>query len=241
MNGSSLPSRTVTIASSSSANPSATLPDIVSARPSPFTPSATRPGSFSRLPRSRIWRATSSATVGWPAIRLASIPVNDSRSPWTRHSGTPSSRRPERLNQPMPCGWSPLAMWKTPMRNATAAASTGRESDRKASHAATLSLRQSSMRPSHHTASAYCGEVIGGESIRRDSTECVRRGTPVLCSVGPPCPVLGVLVLIHRYSPRSKNSDATSSPRLATPTLAKMWRRCSWTVYGETRSRRAIR
>ena len=53
MNGSSVPDRTVTIASSSSTIPFATCPDLISARPSPFKPTATRLGSLSRRPRSR--------------------------------------------------------------------------------------------------------------------------------------------------------------------------------------------
>lgn len=44
-----------------------------------------------------------------------------------------------------------------------------------------------------------------------------------------------------RYPLRSTKRAATSSPRLATPTLAKMWRRCSCAVYGEISSLWAIR
>ena len=186
MNGASSPSRTATIASSSSASPSTTWPDLISARPSPLTPRATRSGSPSRRPRSCIRRAASTAAVGCPACRLGSTSVRCSSSPCTGHSGIPSSRRPARPIQPMPCGSSPRAMWKIPSTMAAHAASAGRESARKASHAAALEPQVvlDAAEPPHGI--GIGGEVVRGELLGRDGIEVRRGGGPVACRVGLP-------------------------------------------------------
>ena len=155
MNGSSLPSRTVTIASSSSANRYCDRAhDLMSARPSFIQALAT--GSA----RSAVGRSHGSAGLhplprqvgrprGWrPA------PVNASRSPCTH--GLPNTLKE------MPGTAQPThALRRVTSRNVEDPETEGNPGGvgwtgfgRRASYAAAWSLRASSTRPSHHTASA---------------------------------------------------------------------------------------
>ena len=95
------------------------------------------------------------------------------------------------------------------------------------------------------------GQALASESVRRTTNSTERGQRPQVIplgaatgregrlggSAGRPGPSNARM----RYPLRSTNRAATSSPRLATPTLAKMWRRCSCAVYGEISSLWAIR
>ena len=161
--------RTVTIASSSSFSPSTTCPDLIERglRRSGPKPS----GRAGRAAAEILYPAgcVHAPPRRPPGLETRFTSVTCSRYPCTGQSGDAVQQTPARRSSPYPAARHARQMEDPGV--AARAASTGRVGQ-KASHATAFSRRLSSIRPSHHTVSAYAARSSAVSRSAATASNC---------------------------------------------------------------------